>query len=313
MTEKKSYVPNSLESWLKTEFGINLDLKVSFGETELFTVSGKDDYEITLNKLEDEQRINMISSLLMTGFIHLRFSVTEENSSVEESNISTLSNEFDSWFVKLTENKILIPDTNTILNRTLTSLSFMPQSELLQHIVFQIPRLVILEMERKANDSGNKKAIEKRKTFLGYAELMELKNFGAQPMKELEKDTLIGFSALSGTTHTDALIRREIAEAKLLNSRSQTINDFTLITSDMVNSLSAIAEGINTIYVSKIPEWEDNIRKGKILQISKLLITTAVLFEKITISNNVKKFTIEGIWEGKNNSDWFEQRIFVVS
>ena len=313
MTEKVDHTPDSLQSWLQKEFGSELDLKIIFDESVLFEIVGKDDFEINLKKLESEQKVNVVSSLLMTGFIHLKFSVTEDDSSVKESNISTFSDEFVPWFEKLTEGKILIPDTNTILNRTVTSLSLMSQSELLEHIVLQIPRLVILEMERKANDSGNKKLIDKRKTFLGYAELMELKNFGSQPMKELEQETLIGFSGISGTTHTDALIRREISEAKLNDKNSQIINDYTLITSDMVNSLSAIAEGINTIYVSKIPNWENNIRKGNIFQIARLLITTSSLFEKITLSNGSKKFDIEGMWEGKNNSDWFDQKVFVTS
>lgn len=311
MSKQLEVTIDSLKDLLISEFGNELDIDVIFNGKKLYKIKGRDNFKIDLEKLEVGDLANTVSSLLMTGFVNLNFSATDGRTSETQSSVSTTQNDFDSWFVNLTENKILIPDTNTIMNRTLTSLSFMSENDILSNIVLQIPRLVILEMERKANQTGGNKAV-KRKTFLSYVELMELKNFGAKPMRELERETLIDFSSIAGAIHTDALIRREIKDAQKKDFDSGTTNDYTLITSDMVNSLSAIAEGINTIYISKIPKWDQRIREAKILQICKLIISTAALFEKISISGNSKKIEIIGIWEGKNNSDWFEQRVLAI-
>ncbi len=307
----QDYTIVTLEKLLKEKFRDELNLKITSNSSLLYSIIGTGDYEIKLENLEGEILDNINSSLLMTGLVDLKFSVTEGKSSRTEPDISTTSQSFDEWFEKLTENTILIPDTNTILNRTITSLSYISSFNILDNTVIQIPRLAILEMERKANESKDKKLLQKRKTFLGYVELMDLKNHGAQPMRELDRETLFDFSNISGTANTDVLIRREIKDAKLRDKEIEIDNDYTLITSDMVNSLSAIAEGIDTIYISKIPDWNKKIRKGDLSQITKFLITSAVLSEKISINSSSGNFEILGIWDGKNNTDWFEQRILL--
>lgn len=307
----QDYTIVTLEKLLKEKFGDELNLKITSNSSLLYSIIGTGDYEIKLENLEGEILGNINSSLLMTGLVDLKFSVTEGKSSRTEPDISTTSQSFDEWFVKLTENTILIPDTNTILNRTITSLSYISSFSILDNTVIQIPRLAILEMERKANESKDKKLLQKRKTFLGYVELMDLKNHGAQPMRELDRETLFDFSNISGTANTDVLIRREIKDAKLRDKEIEIDNDYTLITSDMVNSLSAIVEGIDTIYISKIPDWNKKIRKGDLSQITKFLITSAVLSEKISINSSSGNFEILGMWDGKNNTDWFEQRILL--
>ena len=313
MLATQDYTINTLEKLLKEKFGDELNLKVTSKSSPLYSIIGTSDYEIKLENLEGEILDNINSSLLMTGLVDLKFSVTEGKSSRTEPDISTTSQSFDEWFVKLTENTILIPDTNTILNRTITSLSYISSFSILDNTVIQIPRLAILEMERKANESKDKKLLQKRKTFLGYVELMELKNHGAEPMRELDRETLFDFSNISGTANTDVLIRREIKDAKRRDREVETDNAYTLITSDMVNSLSAIAEGIDTIYISKIPDWNKKIRKGDLSQITKFLITSAVLSEKISINSSSGNFEILGMWDGKNNTDWFEQRVLLTN
>ena len=313
MLATQDYTIDTLEKLLKEKFGDELNLKVTSKSSPLYSIIGTSDYEIKLENLEGEILDNINSSLLMTGLVDLKFSVTEGKSSRTEPDISTTSQSFDEWFVKLTENTILIPDTNTILNRTITSLSYISSFSILDNTVIQIPRLAILEMERKANESKDKKLLQKRKTFLGYVELMELKNHGAEPMRELDRETLFDFSNISGTANTDVLIRREIKDAKRRDREVETDNAYTLITSDMVNSLSAIAEGIDTIYISKIPDWNKKIRKGDLSQITKFLITSAVLSEKISINSSSGNFEILGMWDGKNNTDWFEQRVLLTN
>lgn len=309
----QDYTIDTLEKLLKEKFGDELNLKVTSKSSPLYSIIGTSDYKIKLENLEGEILDNINSSLLMTGLVDLKFSVTEGKSSRTEPDISTTSQSFDEWFVKLTENTILIPDTNTILNRTITSLSYISSFSILDNTVIQIPRLAILEMERKANESKDKKLLQKRKTFLGYVELMELKNHGAEPMRELDRETLFDFSNISGTANTDVLIRREIKDAKRRDREIEIDNAYTLITSDMVNSLSAIAEGIDTIYISKIPDWNKKIRKGDLSQITKFLITSAVLSEKISINSSSGNFEILGMWDGKNNTDWFEQRVLLTN
>ena len=313
MLATQDYTIDTLEKLLKEKFGDELNLKVTSKSSPLYSIIGTSDYEIKLENLEGEILDNINSSLLMTGLVDLKFSVTEGKSSRTEPDISTTSQSFDEWFVKLTENTILIPDTNTILNRTITSLSYISSFSILDNTVIQIPRLAILEMERKANESKDKKLLQKRKTFLGYVELMELKNHGAEPMRELDRETLFDFSNISGTANTDVLIRREIKDAKRRDREIEIDNAYTLITSDMVNSLSAIAEGIDTIYISKIPDWNKKIRKGDLSQITKFLITSAVLSEKISINSSSGNFEILGMWDGKNNTDWFEQRVLLTN
>ncbi len=71
-----------------------------------------------------------------------------------------------------------------------------------------IPRLSLLEIERKGNDS--KKDSTKRKILFSSYELSFLKNRGAELLPPLDLGILEGFSRLSGSKMTDSIIREEI-------------------------------------------------------------------------------------------------------
>lgn len=149
---------------------------------------------------------------------------------------------------------------------------------------------------------------------------MYLKENGATPLKELSIETLTGFSNIRGNENTDEWIRREINEAKntpkplssleigfLGDGSSRKFNEYVFITSDLINSMSAVAENIDTIYVSKFNEWENKLRNGNLLQVSRLIVTLSILFENIIVEINSKKIKFQGMWSGKTMWDYTKE------
>jgi len=171
------------------------------------------------------------------------------------------------------------------------------------------------------------KEIEKRKVFLGYGELLYLKNNGGIPLQELNVETLTGFSNISGNNTTDSWIRREINEAKNLPRPDKNVKERTLtgmigeikrydnyifVTRDLVSSLSAISENIDTIFISRIENWQKRLRKGNLNQVSRLLLTMAVLSEFINVEINDKKLELHGMWKEKTVFDWSVENVRLI-
>jgi hypothetical protein len=119
-----------------------------------------------------------------------------------------------------------------------------------------IPRLAILEIEQAAN-RANSDRDKSRKNLITSAvsEIQFLKQNGAQFLAELEKETFEAFSRIAKDQKTDSWIRREIREQirkETIGKDSNKIKKVTMFTSDVINATAAIAENIDTIFISRI-------------------------------------------------------------
>ena len=71
-------------------------------------------------------------------------------------------------------------------------------------------------------------------------------------MPELEKETFEGFSRIANDQVTDSWIRSPWKNKKWSISNSDKVRKVTLLTADLINALSAIAEGIDTMFIFRI-------------------------------------------------------------
>jgi len=290
--------PITWSNYIQDErFETNLDIKISKNGRDICTIAGTNP-TFNIEPLVDDEKF--YHSFLVCGLVEWFFSYSE--SKTPTSQIKSINSDGDlaEWFSKNLNKKILVVDTNIIIDRVFSSLKFLGH-DFIKNIEIRIPRLSILELERMGNEGSD---LKKNKTSLGYGELMYLKNNNKQTMRELNIETLTGFSNIAKDKKTDSWIRREIKDARRRDLIAQVVNNYVLITSDLVNSFSAVAEDIDTIHVSRIHDWKNRIRNPTLEQIGRVIITLSVLYENILVTINSKKFTVIGIWEGKTIWDW---------
>jgi len=213
--------------------------------------------------------------------------------------------EWPSWFSQVTQDFTFSPDTNIILSRTLSAVIGNRIPGLLINRI-RIPRLVVLELENLANDP---KRVSKGVCFMAYNEIRELKaNYHAIIGFTLPSDELIAFLSPKRGYFADSYIRQEVRRmSELLPKR-----DILFIARDMVNALTANAEGMDAIYIS--PRYPDQTKLEKMLydDITELLIEIATAKHEIIIQwNEGKPFKekIEGVWHGKRWFDYYKRRI----
>ncbi|MCE9616737.1 MAG: hypothetical protein K8Q88_00005 [Nitrosarchaeum sp.] len=295
--------------WLKEQaFDQTLSIKITTNGKEVCTLNGRDHYEVNIPEFTE-----LLEKALMTsGFIELFFSYSDPFKPTSKINSANMEADMQKWFTNILTKRFLAIDTNIIIDRTLSVLDLINPNKILNVLPIRIPRLSILELERKTNDTKND--IEKRLMFQGYSELLHLKDKGATTLQDLDIETLTGFTKISGSGRTDSWIRREISNAKKIPKLTLTekltgvsiakFDEYVFITTDLVNSLSAIAEGIPTIYVSRMTDWQNKLRKGNLQQVARFLITLAVLHESINVEVNSKKFELVGMWHGKTVWDY---------
>jgi hypothetical protein len=147
-------------------------------------------------------------------------------------------------------------------------------------------------MERIANQEKHdqeKYNEQKRKVMSAAAELVLLKQNGGLFLPELDDQTFEAFSRIAGEHFTDAWIRREIRRE--INRQTYDVDEnkvkkVTLVTADMINGLSANAEGIDVLYFSR--DGSNNVlpRSHNLDQIIQLIILTSILFEEMRILIN---------------------------
>jgi hypothetical protein len=305
----------SLQSWLERErFGKGLNVQISFQEKPLLVCKGySENFTIEIKDKDekpDGKKSLVMSALTMSGFLNQQFSYsggTHDNPMELKDTVDMAR--FKEWLPGFVKGKVLVPDTNTIMNCLLSGLKFMMGLDFLKSLKIQIPRLVVLELERKANpqpNKGEKGLLAKREAMLAYQELIYLKNTGATFLPKLDKDTFDGFAHFAGEQLTDSWIRREIHEAieKKLNRGKP--EHMVFLTSDLTSALSGIAEGLDTNYVSKINTEEKLLRGGDISQVARLIVTIASLYGEISVSINSNHFLFKGMWTGKTTIDWID-------
>lgn len=311
---------SSLQSWLERErFGKGLHIDISAADKLVLTCKGySNDSKIDMSDKDegnDRKKSLIMSSLMMSGFLNLQFSYTGGSfaNPMEGKNTSD-TEEFKRWLPSFVKGKILVPDTNAIMNCSLSGLKFIMGLDFLKSLPIQIPRLLVLELERKANpkSEGDRSLLAKREAMLAYQELIYLKNTGANFLPKLDKDTFDGFSRLAGEQLTDSWIRREIHEAMGKTAGYPNPEKMVFFTSDLTSALSGIAEGLETIYVSKLANEDKLIRTGDLSQVARLIVVMAALYNDISVTINSKSFVFKGMWTGKTTIDWINYTVLYM-
>ena len=196
---------------------------------------------------------------------------------------------------------VLVPDTNFIMRHYCSNILLpLLGQENFSKLRFQLPRLVILEIEAKCN-RAKEGSSKKRLAFHGAREVLFLLQGFASHFPQFDMDLLRGFPKKSGEGFADSWIRQEIHDF-VSTSNKKVI----FLTADLMNALAATAEGLDVFYVKKDVPVKP-IRN--IDQLAEFIIDVAVAFEEIkmdvTVGNEMKSsWLMEGMWSGKTSSDW---------
>lgn len=299
----------------------SLDVEICFNSNPVCKISGikaANQFSLTIQNPHPPIIEEIFQSSKYVGAIPMSFSFMNRNSSASIDKLSSAT-DFTTWFNTQIANKTIVTDTNILLNRIFSAYELKSSTSLVTSR-FEIPRLAILELERQANEKNNgnqstphnyNKGLKKRKAFLGFGELLYLKKKGAQQMPELQIETLTGFSKISGDGFTDAWIRREIHDRRIFLMHVRTPFFPVFITADMTNAVSALAEGIDTIYVSPIRDWTQHIQTMNIEQVSQFICLLAVLVNEITIFVSTNRSLVRGFWSGITTANVINQDILV--
>jgi hypothetical protein len=181
------------------------------------------------------------------------------------------------------------------------------------HMTIKLSRLGILEVESLYNRSKpsetaprdeapqkdkdsytqneKRKAKERRIAFQSMGEILSMKNDGAEILPASDMSLIRSFSQEAGKGNADVLIRKEISNSKPDYVGSKQISDGELKTSniafltcDLMNSLAAIAEDLNTIYFYRLEDsrLEDSRQLIPIFhdRLAWLVFNTAIHFEE---------------------------------
>jgi hypothetical protein len=292
----------------------------SKNKDSIFKIKGSNWYVVDI--IKEKERVTTskeIERLYIaanaSGMINTKLSFTSGGITRETDESMTILDiaQFISWFNRISSNIIFVPDTNTLLNRSFSGLGFILGEGYLRNLSVQIPRLTVLEMERIGNQEGHNE--QKRKVMAAAAEVLYLKQNGGTFMPELNDQILQTFSHLSGERFTDTWIRREIHQQInriTYGSNPQETKRVTLLTSDLINAITATAEGINVLYLTRDESELILPRSHKIDQISQFIIMCSILFEELTVKISGKEFTIQGIWQGKTPSEWIMDSIKIT-
>jgi len=303
----------NLDDWFHEEelSKLGIIFKIIKNETKICTINGYEFFNITLEKLSNDELNTLEKALSIAGLFPLQISLTDQKQNIS-SRITTKDQTFKDKLLEIIKGRKLVPDTNTLLNKLFSTLEIFAGGNFFQNFSMVIPRLVVLEMERisKVKSGSNKQ--KKREVMMSYAELTLLKNNKAGYLPELSREILYDFTRIAGDLNTDSWIRREIKDEAFKELTESNPHKYTLVTSDLINALSSDAEDLPTIYISKLPysSIQTNILR---IQVVRFLIILSILFEEITIKINSKIFIFRGIWEGKTTTNWINDVISFVN
>jgi len=175
-----------------------------------------------------------------------------------------------------------------------------------QCVSFLIPRLALLEIERRYNETADAKAIDKlrkhRLAMYAVREILFLKDLGVMEfLPNLDLHTLESFSRIAGEKFTDAWIRREISNYLQPGKTNASQDDKPVIfaTCDLMNALAASAEGLDVFFFSRSQEL-DHYPYISAEKAAELIIDLAVSLGHIEIG----AWKYDGMWSGKTLIDW---------
>jgi hypothetical protein len=210
----------------------------------------------------------------------------------------------------LTDRVYLVPDTNFLVRRY-GSNHVLTLTNKFKDFSLCIPRLAILEIESLATRKGRDRQLEKRRAFLALAEVIRLRENGAELLpRQIDPVVMETFSKIAGEGYADAWIRREVHDfveqlpgGKPLEHRPKVF----FLTSDLLNAFAAVAEGIDTIYFWETDSTNEGYRANA-RQVGRFAVAMSVFFEKILMQTKSKKspesYELVGLWSGKTIEDW---------
>lgn len=298
--------------------GVLLFTCVGASDSYFFKLPHKNQNNRIKKEKSDHDTDNKIRYAAMASCImdfQIALSDTKSEGNILDSNKKISDNDFTTWFHGIVKDRILIPDTNSLINRSLSSLCFILGDEYLKSVNIRIPRLTILEMERMANQEQNKgeKQERKRRIMSTAAELSVLKNNGARFLPELPIDLFEGFPRMAGSQATDSWIRREVYQQikkETFGIEQSKRKIVTFITSDLINALSATAEEIDTLFFSRAGNLILD-KKYTLKQIIQTIVLCSIVFEQIKVSIDSRHYLFSGIWDGKTPLEWLTDSVMI--
>jgi hypothetical protein len=261
----------------------------------------------------------------------------------------------ENWFRMLSKQlrytPVLIPDTNFLRRHYYTN-HFGPDLANLKesHPRFSLSRLTIIEIENKynrgkkevksrsarlakqSNDNREEKNSSQEKieeeirrnekeiriALQSIKEILTMKREGADVLPLLDQNTITSFTEKAGDDFADAWIRMEISKPIKSSLRGGHFQDENrvFVTCDLMNALAALAEGINTIFVSRIEEDKpEGYYISEPEHLALIIFNTAVQFGKcdcvITAADVTRRIKIIGMWNGKTINDWLSDKVMV--
>lgn len=311
--EFEEILKSSLSPYSYDRKKVPVKINCLYDETTLWEYSLQDGEVIFKNVQEYQKEI--LESLDMCGSLKLRTSFSDDYKDVENE-------KWTEWFLNKVSNSYLILDTNFIYRHYCSSVLAPILENAFESLEFKIPRMVILEIERRGNEKEKKgtKLSGKQKRLAFYAareiEFIRKNSLHFDLLKLSERSLMADFADVAGKGFADMGIRSEIHAAWREDPifRGYAPNHF-FFTCDLMNSMAAEAEGIRSCYFSRLSQKNFHVGFYNIKQLFDFLMANAVIFGRIRLEYMSKEtvvvetYGLEGAWEGKTTSDWYSDSI----
>lgn len=327
---------HNLRSWGQFNKPATLTIKASHKSQDLWTIKLKMiGQEITNLATDFPFDSRVVSTFDRTGFTEL--SITDV---LSKQQIRTSQEDWLQQFMAMaTGNDLskpitLFPDTNFVKRRYGSGLFKRLGAKKFDALHFCLPKLVILEIEARYNRAkknwDNKKCEEQQRTdelvkmkeeLIGTQELMFLREKQATTINTSMEGILPTFFEVAGKGFADVYIRNEIRQAT-----TKVIGESKFLTCDLMSALSAVAEGLPTLYFARVPLGKlsflgssymmvdlSSMPVSYLEQIADLILDTTFAFDAIalSISSEGKSDTIllNGTWESWSIEDLLKNRV----
>ena len=320
----------------------NFTIDVSCRQAPLFRFDNKESKFLLI--CDESSRQDMIEVMDKSGVFDLEFTfypnkagiVLEhekivKNSSATRQGIDARKSTRDAgwvpWFNDifrlLAEEVHVIPDTNVLMRHYYSNYLSHLRSHTYPNlqVFFKISRLSIIEIENRYNREGKNSDRDRRIAFHTAKEILALQREPNSTLPEADIDLLTSFGTAVGKKFADAWVRKEVTSyvRHLRENRGQEdkFKAVVFVTCDLMNALAASAEGLNTLYISRLSQMSDTLADGNALDaystLAKLLLCTAIQFGEcdcvIKAKKSARELTLAGMWPGKNISDWISDTV----
>lgn len=318
----------------------SVTLKATYNSQDLWEAKVQRSYGQVLNIAKDTLLSNRVSNSFD------RIGATELNITevMTKETKKTTQDGWEDWFLKkatlgydsLTMPAVeIVPDTNFIMRRYASGLLRRLGETRFGKLRFRIPNLVILEIEAIYNRAKktseallesaksspldnrkeqelNKALFDSKEALIATKELMFLREKGAIMLESNLEGTIHSYSEISGKAFMDMYIRKEIRDTLRKQNLCARFS-----TCDLMNALSAVAEGLPTLYFSRLQSEKFYLSSQHdtcLAQISELVLDTTVLFGEIKLTSlstdkSVDIKTLKAEWAGWTIEDLLNNRI----